>query len=287
MRIRSLKPAFWTSEDVAQLEECVALHFAGLWNYAQDNGVGRDDARLIRAALYPLREAVTVGEVERRQDALADAGLIQRYTVAGVALFYIPTWDSHQRVSRPSHCKYERPSPGAIEPSRSPHGGPDDGVGNGEWGMGSRNGVKELSGNLAADAARSGNNPMGQIMAAVRLYLYAPDGKPPADWSDRRDASIAKALLERGDSISGICDAIEGIRLAVDRGDLADWTPPAKPGDKLTLRVLYHTKHGILPTWTVALNALDDTWKAGGPRKPSRPLAIDSMLGGGGHGATD
>ena len=261
MRIRSLKPGFWTSEDIAQLEECVALHFAGLWNYAQDNGVGRDDARLIRAALYPLRDKVTVAEVERRQLQLAVAGLILRYTQEEVRLFSIPTWDEHQRVTNPSRCKYDRPIDGLCTPYDSPMPTLGNGVGNGEGGVGVRNGVKEVGENLAADAARPIDNPMGPIMAAVRLYLYAPDGKPPADWSDSRDASIAKHLLARGESARDIVDAIEGIRIAVDRGELADWTPPAKRGDKLTLRILYHTKSGVLPTWTVALNALGTAWK--------------------------
>lgn len=112
----------------------------------------------------------------------------------------------------------------------------------------------------AAPAARS-INAIGSCMAAVRMFLYAPDGKPPAGWDESRDASIIQRLLARGESVSTISDAIEGIRIAVNHGQLSDWTPPARPGDKLTMRILYHTKSGVLPTWTVALTALNDEFK--------------------------
>lgn len=124
-------------------------------------------------------------------------------------------------------------------------------------------------------------------MGAVRQYLYAPDGRPPAGWPASRDAALAKRILRRVPNAGEVCDAIEGIRLAVDAGEFTDWTPPVRPRDKLTLRILYRTRSGHLPTWTIALNTLATRWKASGPRKPSRPLAIDAMLGGGGHGATD
>jgi hypothetical protein len=54
MRIRSIRPEFWTSEDVAAMDWNTRLVFIGLWSYVDDNGVGRDTERLITAALFPL-----------------------------------------------------------------------------------------------------------------------------------------------------------------------------------------------------------------------------------------
>lgn len=121
---------------------------------------------------------------------------------------------------------------------------------------------------------------MARVMGALRRFAYFPDGKPPADWSDRRDASIAAVMFKRGTRPNELVDVIEGARLAVEDGAFQDWTPPVKPGDKFTLRLLYHTKSGPLPTWTIALNALDARWKANGARKPSGPVRLGTALGG-------
>ena len=56
MRIRSIRPEFWSSEDVASLDWDTRLIFTGLWCYVDDNGVGRDNEKLITADLFPLEE---------------------------------------------------------------------------------------------------------------------------------------------------------------------------------------------------------------------------------------
>src|SRR3954470_12573547 len=56
MRIRSIRPEFWSSEDIAALPWDVRLVFIGLWSYVDDNGVGRDNEKLIVADLFPLEE---------------------------------------------------------------------------------------------------------------------------------------------------------------------------------------------------------------------------------------
>jgi hypothetical protein len=56
MRIRSIKPEFWTSEDIAALDWDARLIFIGLWSYVDDNGVGRDVEKLILADLFPLED---------------------------------------------------------------------------------------------------------------------------------------------------------------------------------------------------------------------------------------
>ena len=42
MRIRTVKPEFWRSEDVSRLPVADRLLFIGLWSYVDDNGVGVD-----------------------------------------------------------------------------------------------------------------------------------------------------------------------------------------------------------------------------------------------------
>lgn len=292
MRIRTIKPDFWTSTDIAGLSEAEALLFVGLWNYAQDNGVGRDDPRLLKAALYPLRDDVGPGEVERRMMRLAAAGLIERYRdTHGMALFYIPKWDSHQVINRPSRTQFTRPTRNTQrvlpEPSVSPladAGGEVEVEGEGE--------VESGRGKLLEQATPTTDtittpeatptDSIGQVMGAVRKYLYVPDGKAPSGWDDGRDVRIAKMMLLKGTSLRDLLDAIEGVALVRERGEV-EWL---KPGQKTTLRVLYHTRNGVLPMMTLALNALYASParnRSSSPRKQGGVEKIGNLLTGGGR----
>lgn len=107
MRIRTIKPEFWTSEDVWSLsDDAVRLFFIGLWNYVDDHGVGMADARLVKAALYPLSTAHSTIGVEMALDELEQRGMVCRYEAAGKRLLHIPTWAEHQKISHPSRPKF-------------------------------------------------------------------------------------------------------------------------------------------------------------------------------------
>lgn len=101
MRIRSIKPEFWTSLTVAVLPIQARLTFIGLWNYCDDHGRGHDDARLVKAAIWPLDNHVSDKRVDQWLGDLADAGLIERYAVSGKRYLCITNWSEHQRVERP------------------------------------------------------------------------------------------------------------------------------------------------------------------------------------------
>lgn len=127
MRIRSIKPDFWSSEDVAQLNYFDRLLFIGLWSYVQDNGVGRDNTRLIVSQLFPLEEDVAaINElVDKGMAQIAAGGLIERYTVARRPYFRVRKWE-HQKINRPTRSIYPFPS-GFTEDSVRAHGGLSEG----------------------------------------------------------------------------------------------------------------------------------------------------------------
>ena len=125
MRIRSIKPEFWRSEDIADLSIEDRLLFIGLWSYVDDNGVGRDDERIIVADLFALERdpRETFARVSRGLQTLFGRGLIERYTVSGRPFLHITTWETHQRIDRPNKARYPLPtSEDAIlaRPSRDP-----------------------------------------------------------------------------------------------------------------------------------------------------------------------
>ena len=120
-RIRTIKPGFFTSEDVACLSIRARLTWIGLWTYADDNGRGKDNTRLIKAALYPLDD-FTLHEVDEDMAELENAGRIIRYEVGGAPYFQIVAWEVHQRIQRPTASRIPAPIH-LMEDSVSPHGG--------------------------------------------------------------------------------------------------------------------------------------------------------------------
>lgn len=112
MRIRSIKPDFWSSEDIAALDWHTRLIFIGLWSYVDDNGVGRDSERLIAAALFPLEDdpRESLARVSRGLVGLSEGGQIARYEVGGKGYIHITAWESHQRVDKRGKDRYPLPT---------------------------------------------------------------------------------------------------------------------------------------------------------------------------------
>lgn len=117
MRIRSIKPEFWRSDDIASLPWDTRLLFIGMWSYVDDNGVGRDDERIITADLFALDDVLSESSV-RVHDGLKrlqTAGLITRYTVSGKAFLHIANWAKHQKINRPTPGRYPLPTSADAE----------------------------------------------------------------------------------------------------------------------------------------------------------------------------
>ncbi|MFC2777582.1 MAG: hypothetical protein ACFN4K_05845, partial [Pauljensenia sp.] len=126
MRIRTIKPEFWRSEDIASLSVEDRLLFIGLWSYVDDNGVGRDEPQLIQCDLYPLD---TFTEASLRTHGglmrLSQQGLITRYEGPdGRKYLQVNSWDKHQKINRPSKPRfpqYNAENCTLTEDSLSPH----------------------------------------------------------------------------------------------------------------------------------------------------------------------
>jgi hypothetical protein len=121
-RIRSIKPEFFTSLSIADLDLTARLTFIGLWTQCDDEGRCVDDARLIKAALWPLDDR-TAADVDGDLQAIHQAALIIRYEVEGRRYLAVRGWHEHQRVNRPSPSKIPPPP----DPPTSPHGGLSEG----------------------------------------------------------------------------------------------------------------------------------------------------------------
>ncbi|KWT61871.1 hypothetical protein ADL21_11355 [Streptomyces albus subsp. albus] len=107
-RIRSIKPEFFTSLTIAGLPLTARLTFIGLWTYVDDNGVGVDEPRLVRAAVWPLDDR-TAAEVDADLEALRDASLVIRYEYDGRRYLAVRNFAEHQKVSHPRRPRYPQP----------------------------------------------------------------------------------------------------------------------------------------------------------------------------------
>jgi len=114
VRIRSIKPEYWRSEDISQLTVEDRLLFIGMWSYVDDNGVGIDRLATVAADLFAgdiERDASeTFARVSRGLQNLSGAGLIARYEVDGKRFLHVTNWASHQRIDKPNKARYPLPT---------------------------------------------------------------------------------------------------------------------------------------------------------------------------------
>lgn len=104
-RIRSLKPEAFTSETLAGCSVAARWTFAGLWTYVDDDGRGRANAGLIKAAVWPLDEDVSPKQVGQILDELEACRLICRYEVDGKSYLHVVNFTEHQHPNRPLPSK--------------------------------------------------------------------------------------------------------------------------------------------------------------------------------------
>ena len=127
-RIRSIKPEAFTSETLAACSVPSRWTFAGLWCYVDDDGRGRANAGLVKAAVWPLDEDVAAKDISGHLDELECARLICRYEVDGKSYLHVVNFSEHQHPNRPVASKLpacsRRTHGGLTEGAVSPHSRP-------------------------------------------------------------------------------------------------------------------------------------------------------------------
>jgi hypothetical protein len=98
-RIRSIKPTFWTNEDLAELGPWHRLCFIGLWNHADREGRLEDRPRRLKAAIFPFDDQ----DMDSLLAGLHDRGFIVRYTAEGAAFIQVVNFLKHQRPKNDEH----------------------------------------------------------------------------------------------------------------------------------------------------------------------------------------
>lgn len=97
MRIRSVKPEIWADEKIGQASRDARLLFVGLITMADDDGRFRTLPSVVCGHVYPYDQDA-FRKFPKWLDELRRLGLVQLY---GEHFGYLPTWESHQKISHP------------------------------------------------------------------------------------------------------------------------------------------------------------------------------------------
>lgn len=106
-RIRTIKPEFWTSEQVTECSVSARLLFIGIWNFCDDAGRMNASPKQIKALVLPADD-FDAESVRRMIDELERNGLIIRYVVDGKEFLQVTGWH-HQRIDRAQKSKIPPP----------------------------------------------------------------------------------------------------------------------------------------------------------------------------------
>lgn len=110
---RILKSSICSSDSIDRLSWFEEVVFYRLIVNCDD--YGRMDARpkLLKSTLFPIKDRVTVKDVENALQKLADAGCVNLYEVGGKPYLYLPSWEAHQNI-RAKKSKYPEPEKGVV-----------------------------------------------------------------------------------------------------------------------------------------------------------------------------
>jgi len=110
-RIRSVKPEFFTSEQVVECSPTARLLFIGMWCFCDDRGVHPASLARLKMEVFP-NDAFTSEQIQALINELLNRGLIVSYLVGSEPFWAIPTWRKHQKIEKPT---YRYPAPPADQ----------------------------------------------------------------------------------------------------------------------------------------------------------------------------
>jgi hypothetical protein len=99
-RIRTIKPEFFTSEQVADCSPTARLLFVGLWCFCDDGGVHPASAKRLKMELFP-GDDMTEEAVLSLVSELTDVGLLSEYSAQGKKWWAVTGWH-HQKIEKPN-----------------------------------------------------------------------------------------------------------------------------------------------------------------------------------------
>ena len=119
---RIIKDSIACSEKINGLSDFHFRLWVHLITYVDDYGRADARAAIIKGRCFPLREQITMKDIEEGIAGLVGAGCISLYQVDGKSYLYFPNWDQHQRV-RNRVSKFPAPESCGELPQMAADGG--------------------------------------------------------------------------------------------------------------------------------------------------------------------
>lgn len=108
-RLRTVKPEFWTSEQVMECSPITRLLFIGLWNFCDDGGNHPASSVTLRAEVFPGdKHQVSTDDVKKCIAELTEYALIFEYEKDSKRYWHVTGW-RHQKIDKPTF-KYPQPN---------------------------------------------------------------------------------------------------------------------------------------------------------------------------------
>jgi hypothetical protein len=105
-RIRSIKPEFWTSEQVAECSPNARLLFIGMWNFCDDQGIHPASVKTLKMQIFP-GDGFSLSDIENMVIELMHQKLLFFYQAEGKGYWFVTGWN-HQKIDKPNK-KYPLP----------------------------------------------------------------------------------------------------------------------------------------------------------------------------------
>lgn len=167
-RSRTIKPELFSSADVRALTVAERWTFVGLLFYVDDYGNESADAALVKAAIWPTDNRVTVAVVESHLVKLAERDMVTFYEVDGRRYLRVTNWDKHQRVDRPSRSNIP------PDPTRERLLATEGGVGGGSRREGDDEELGEYEGERA-EGREGGEGARSRVLSDVPPSPFCGD----------------------------------------------------------------------------------------------------------------
>lgn len=109
-RIRTIKPEFWTSEQVMEITPLARLAFIAMWNFSDDHGVHPASYKTLRAEAFAGDDNITADTVVGLVAEMQRERLVAEFEVDGKRYWHVTGWARHQKIDKPTYRHPEPPS---------------------------------------------------------------------------------------------------------------------------------------------------------------------------------
>ncbi len=116
-RIRTVKPEFWTSEQIMELSRDSRLLFIGMWNFCDDGGNHPASYKRLKAEVFPADD-ITAEDIRLLVDEWVSNDLVTVYEVNEKSYWHVNGWH-HQKIDKPRHV-HPKPEEGTNQKLQKP-----------------------------------------------------------------------------------------------------------------------------------------------------------------------